>query len=138
LRAFRIFLSAWKISAPQRRPSANDGAPTGITMNSCTSTRVSAWAPPFKMFIIGTGSVRACAPPTYRYSGSPWEVAAAWALARDTARMALAPSLDLLGVPSRSSIRRSTPAWSEASIPTISGAMTSVTLATAFFTPLPR
>ncbi len=45
----------WKISAPVRTASANDEAPTGITMNSWKSTLLSACAPPLRMFIIGTG-----------------------------------------------------------------------------------
>ena len=32
-------------------------------MNSWMSTLLSAWAPPFMMFIIGTGSTRAFGPP---------------------------------------------------------------------------
>ena len=55
--------SAWKTSAPQRRPRRSVGAPTGITMNSCKSTLLSACAPPLRMFIIGTGSDCARAPP---------------------------------------------------------------------------
>ena len=57
-RALRIPRSAWKISAPACSASANEDAPTGIAMKSWKSTLVSAWAPPFKMFIIGTGSVK--------------------------------------------------------------------------------
>ena len=38
-------------------------APTGSTMNSWMSTLLSACAPPFRMFIIGTGSVFALKPP---------------------------------------------------------------------------
>ncbi len=49
----------------------------------------------------------------------------------------MAPSSPLLGVPSRSISRASTPAWSEASSPSSSGAIRSVTLATAVSTPLP-
>ena len=52
----RMPRSAWKISAPARSASAKVGAPAGITMNSCTSTLLSACAPPLRMFIIGTGS----------------------------------------------------------------------------------
>ena len=58
----RMPRSAWKISAPMRSASANDGAPTGITMNSWKSTLESACAPPFRMFIIGTGSVKRSLP----------------------------------------------------------------------------
>ena len=53
---FRMPRSVWKISAPQRTASANVAAPTGMTMNSWKSTLLSACAPPFRMFIIGTGS----------------------------------------------------------------------------------
>ncbi len=60
--------SAWKISAPIRSASPNDGAPSGITMNSWKSTLESACAPPFRMFIIGTGSVYRSLP----YSAPMW------------------------------------------------------------------
>ena len=53
---FRMPRSVWKISAPARTASANDGKPSGITMNSWKSTLLSACAPPFRMFIIGAGS----------------------------------------------------------------------------------
>ena len=39
-----------------RRASLKLAAPSGMTMNSCRSTELSACAPPFRMFIIGTGS----------------------------------------------------------------------------------
>ena len=42
---------------------ANVGAPTGMIMNSWMSMGLSAWAPPLTMFIIGTGSTWAWAPP---------------------------------------------------------------------------
>ena len=71
-------------------------------MNSCTSTLLSAWAPPLRMFIIGTGSRCAVGPPTYRNSGRPTDSAAARATASETPRIALAPKRDLSGVPSRS------------------------------------
>ena len=53
----------WNVSTPILNPSENVSAPTGITMNSCRSTELSAWRPPLMMFIIGTGSRRAFAPP---------------------------------------------------------------------------
>ena len=37
--------------------------PNGMIMNSWMSTLLSAWAPPLMMFIMGTGSSRANAPP---------------------------------------------------------------------------
>ena len=57
------FLRWWKTSAPIRRHSANDEAPTGTTMNSWKSTELSACAPPLSTFIIGTGRIRAASPP---------------------------------------------------------------------------
>ena len=57
-------LRAWYVSTPQRRPSENDAAPTGRTMNSWKSMELSAWAPPLMTFIMGTGSTWALAPPT--------------------------------------------------------------------------
>ncbi|MNE83906.1 hypothetical protein D3C80_1807640 [compost metagenome] len=56
------------------------------------------------MFIIGTGNVLAETPPTYLYKGNPNSLAAAFATARETPRIALAPKLDLFGVPSKSII----------------------------------
>ncbi len=47
--------SAWKQPVPQRSASANEAAPTGITMNSCSSRALSACTPPFSTFIIGVG-----------------------------------------------------------------------------------
>ena len=60
---FSTDFSVWKTSAPMRSASAKFGAPSGTIMNSCTSTLLSACAPPLMMFIIGTGSVRASTPP---------------------------------------------------------------------------
>ena len=107
-------------------------------MNSCASTLFEAWAPPFRMFIIGTGRMCAIGPPRYRYSGSPLSEAAARATARDTASMAFAPSLLLLGVPSASSISLSIAIWSSAGMPSSRGPITSLTLRTASRTPFPR
>ena len=72
------------------------------------SRELAAWAPPFRMFIIGTGRRLAFTPPRKRNSGTPMDSAAALALAMDAARIALAPSLDLLGVPSAFSMAKST------------------------------
>ena len=47
-----------------RRLSEKVSAPTGMTMNSCTSIGLSACAPPLITFIIGTGSTQAAGPPT--------------------------------------------------------------------------
>ena len=54
---------AWNISAAQRSPSRNVGAPIGTTMNSWKSVESIACLPPLRMFTSGTGSVRAPAPP---------------------------------------------------------------------------
>jgi hypothetical protein len=58
-----IFLSVWKISAPQRSASRNDCIPTGRIMNSCMSSGLLACAPPLITFIIGTGMRRGPLPP---------------------------------------------------------------------------
>ena len=96
--------SAWKISAPIRSASANDGAPTGITMNSWKSTLESACAPPFRMFIIGTGSDerRRCrrARRGAGRAAAAAQPASARSAAIDTPSSALAPSRLLVGVPS--------------------------------------
>ena len=62
-RSFKLPLRAWKTSVPTRSASEKLPAPTGATMNSWKSTRLSACAPPFNTFIIGTGSVVAFEPP---------------------------------------------------------------------------
>ena len=97
---FNRAASAWNTSVHQRRPSLKLGAPAGMTINSCTSTVLAACAPPFKMFIIGSGRRLPFAPPRKRYSGISIAFAAALALAIETARIAFAPSLDLSFVPS--------------------------------------
>src|SRR6185437_11738663 len=53
----RLFFSAWKTSVPTRMHSEKLEAPAGTTMNSWKSTELSAWAPPFKTFIIGGGGL---------------------------------------------------------------------------------
>jgi hypothetical protein len=50
------FFRLWKISTPARSASGNVSMPTGAIMNSCRSTLLAAWAPPFRMFMSGTGS----------------------------------------------------------------------------------
>ena len=63
--AFKIDFNEWNTSAVYLKASLNEGAPTGITINSWKSTLLSACFPPFKMFAIGTGSVFAKGPPKY-------------------------------------------------------------------------
>ena len=106
-RPFRMERSAWNVSAPARSASAKLPTPAGITMNSCTSTLESACAPPFRMFIIGTGSVRLRCGPSGVERGEvrverlrPMAAAAALANAIDTPSRALAPSRLFVGVPS--------------------------------------
>ena len=100
--------SAWNTSVHWRRASRKLSAPTGIIINSCTSTVFAAWAPPFNIFIIGTGRRFAFRPPKNRYRGTPRAAAAAFAHAMDTASTALAPNFDLSFVPSASIIALST------------------------------
>ncbi|MNN30593.1 hypothetical protein D3C81_1442470 [compost metagenome] len=110
-------------------------------MNSWMSTLLSACSPPLMMFIIGTGieywpgvplRLAMCA-----YSGRSWSWAAALAAARETARMALAPSLALFSVPSSSIMARSRAFWSEGSLPSSRSRIGPLMLPTAFSTPLP-
>ncbi len=63
--SFKTFLSEWNTSQPMRSPSENDFAPVGMIMNSWKSIGASECAPPFMMFIIGTGSTLALGPPRY-------------------------------------------------------------------------
>ena len=71
-----------------------------MIINSWKSTVFVACLPPFKMFIIGTGSLSGFTPPRYRYNGIPSASAAARAAAIDTLSVAFAPRLPLLSVPS--------------------------------------
>ena len=54
-RSFRTFFSAWNTSAPIRKPSRKEVAPTGRIMNSWKAMGASLCEPPLMMFIIGTG-----------------------------------------------------------------------------------
>ena len=108
-RSFRMDASAWKTSAHHLKHSLKEGAPTGMIINSCTSSPDdSAWHPPLTMFIIGTGRRLPDTPPRKRYSGISSAVAAALQHAIDTARIAFAPSFDLSFVPSAAIIAAST------------------------------
>ena len=60
----RLLQGVEDLGSPAQPLPERLGAPTGITMNSCMSTlEPSACLPPLRMFIIGTGSVRALGPP---------------------------------------------------------------------------
>ena len=61
--SLRPLRRVWNTSEPTRMASAQVGAPTGMIMNSWMSIGLSACAPPLMMFIIGTGSTWALAPP---------------------------------------------------------------------------
>jgi len=137
-RFFRTALRAWKISASARSPSLKVGKPCGMIMNSWKSIGASECAPPLITLAIGTGSTLALTPPRYLNNGMPNASEAAFAVARDTAKMALAPSFDLVSVPSRASIFWSTAIWSRASMPFSAGKILPVTFLMALVTPLPR
>ena len=64
-------------------------------MNSCSSSSLSACAPPLITFMSGTGRTCAFGPPSARYSGKPSESAAACATASETPSVAFAPRFDL-------------------------------------------
>jgi hypothetical protein len=51
--------------AAHAEASENDLAPVGMIMNSWKSIGASECAPPFMMFIIGTGRTLAFGPPRY-------------------------------------------------------------------------
>ncbi len=87
----------------------------GITMNSWKSIELRACTPPLTTLNIGTGSTWAFTPPRYWKSGRSRSIAAALAVASETARMALAPRRLLLSVPSRSIRAASTSRWLVAS-----------------------
>ena len=99
------------------------------------SVEFCACLPPFRMLNIGTGSVFPV--PRCLYNGTPFDAAAAWATASDTPKIALAPIADLFGVPSASSIRWSTAAWSNGERPVTANARWLFTFATALLTPVP-
>src|ERR1019366_8446770 len=70
-----------------RRPSLNVGRPSGMIMNSWKSIGASECAPPLMTLAIGTGRTLALGPPRYLNSGWPRAAAAAFAFARETARI---------------------------------------------------
>src|SRR5271168_1033916 len=94
------------------------------------------------MFIIGQGSRFAELSVEYRerylYNGCFSATAAAREAAMETARIALAPRRDLVGVPSSEIILWSRPRWSAASKPMTALASSPLALAAALSTPLPR
>jgi len=71
-------------------------APVGRIMNSCMASLLPAWLPPLITLKAGTGRMTSLLPARsamWRYRGTPFLAAPALHTARDTPRMALAPSL---------------------------------------------
>jgi hypothetical protein len=68
----------------------------------------------------------------------PWEAATARVKAIETPRIALAPSVALFGVPSRSMRVRSSSSTVSKGLPTTAFAIGPVTLPTALSTPMPE
>ena len=62
-RSFNTFFNAWNTSAPMRRPSRKEVAPTGRIMNSWKAIGASLCEPPLMIFIIGTGITYVLVPP---------------------------------------------------------------------------
>ena len=89
------------------------------------------------MFIIGTGSLFPDIPPKNLYKGMSNDIAAALALAIETAKIAFAPRFDLSLVPSASIIALSTAYISDASIPFNTSLIVVLIFSTAFKTPFP-
>ena len=61
--SFSSSLSVWKTSEATRSADDKFSAPAGTSMNSWKSSPLSAWAPPFRTLIIGTGMSRPPTPP---------------------------------------------------------------------------
>ena len=72
--------------------------PYGTTMNSCTSTLVAACAPPFRMFIKGTGiTPTGHSPGMDFHNGIPFSLADALRIAGEQPKIEFAPSRLLFG-----------------------------------------
>ncbi|EXI83265.1 MAG: hypothetical protein AW12_02615 [Candidatus Accumulibacter sp. BA-94] len=74
----------------------------------------------------------------YFHSGSLLTLAPDKVIAIEAPRIALAPRLDLLSVPSRAIIASSSARWLSGFLPLSSLAILVLTAVTAFVTPLPR
>ena len=55
--SLRRFFNSWKISTPHLKADSKLLNPRGWIINSWKSIPLSAWAPPFRIFNIGTGRV---------------------------------------------------------------------------------
>ncbi|CRH59423.1 Uncharacterised protein [Chlamydia trachomatis] len=133
----KIFFKALKTSAPIRTASFREGALIGRIINSWNWRPFVACIPPLMRFIIGQGSTCEKDPPRYRYKGLCKVFAAAFANARETPRIALAPNFSLFGVPSASIIIASAVIWSNTLNPCKAGTSTFSTLEMACKTPFP-
>ena len=100
---FKTAFRLWYVSAPILRASLKDLAPIGAIMNSCMSTLLSACLPPLRILKKGTGRRRRIfTTEISEIPAYPSSCAAAFATARETPKIALAPNFALFSVPSRS------------------------------------
>ena len=127
----------WNISVPILKDSPKVFTPCGTSINSWKSKLFGAWAPPLITFIRGTGKSVDKGSPKYLYRGKSNTFAAAFAVARLTASIELAPRLDLFLEASISIITWSIFFWSKEDKPHSAGEIISWILFTAFKTPLP-
>ena len=115
-----------------------DGAPSGATMNSWKSSELGACTPPLSTLKCGTG--REAVTPSgliHCHSGVLAEAASARASAIELPTVALAPSLLLLAVPSRSIMAWSASASEAQGRPQSRSRISVLTEVTAPRTPLP-
>ncbi len=123
---------------PHRSASDSDAAPTGASMNSCSSSSLSACAPPLITFMNGTGRTCAFGPPRYAVQrrrratrpprGRPRARRRGSRSRRGSTCRACRRARAAAGRPRAGRAPRR---------PTSAGPMTSVTFATARSTPLP-
>ena len=122
----------WKTSVPQRRASEKVSAPTGMTMNSWKSTLESAWRAAVEDVHHGRGEEAGVDAAEVAVEGELEGFGSRRGrTAMETARMALAPSLDLFSVPSMEIMVASMRRWLEASMPVSSGPRMDSTFSTA-------
>ena len=111
-------------------------------MDTWKASLLPACEPPLMTLKHGTGSTIGPVFPASAamclYNGMPFASAAALQAAIDTPRIAFAPSLDLLGVPSSSHILLSSASCSNTDMPFKASFSVVFTDSTALVTPLPR
>ena len=127
----------WKTSLPICKALVKLFAPTGTIINSWNEIGESEWLPPLIMFISGTGKTFEFESPKYLKRDIFFSLAAAFETARETERIAFAPSLDLLFVPSSLIIFSSISFWSKIDRLFNSFEIISFTFFTALKTDLP-